>query len=150
MGGKARLITARATDLAANLVTSELTSRGIEVVGPVIDGCTGVVVALSDADQRSMLSDRGVGPLLTAQSIDADWLTGCSWLHLPAYSLITEPVRGAAFAAAAAARDSSARISVDLSSTTAIGDYGVAAFRELITGLLPDLVFGNKAETELV
>ena len=31
-----------------------------------------------------------------------DWLDGCDWLHLPAYSLVAEPVRGAALAAAAA------------------------------------------------
>ncbi len=151
LGGASRLIAARATDLAASLVTGELVSRGVEVVGPVIDGATGVVVALSDGGkQRTMLTDRGVGPLLSADSIDASWITGCSWLHLPAYSLTSEPVRGAALAAVAAARERSVRLSLDLSSTTVIRDFGVRAFRELILGLGPDLVLGNRAETDLV
>jgi ribokinase len=151
LGGRSRLITARATDLAATLVTSELISRGVELAGPVIEGRTGVIVALSDGGhERSMLTDRGVGPLLSADHIDATWLDGCTWLHLPAYSLTGEPVSGAALAAAAAARDRSVRLSVDLSSTAAITGFGVPAFRELLSSLRPDVVFGNKAETDLV
>src|SRR5215472_5876601 len=96
LGGRSRLIAATATDLAAKLVTGELISRGVELVGPVIDGTTGIVVALSDGgSQRTMLTDRGVGPLLTAASITTSWLDGASWLHLPAYSLTSEPVAGA-------------------------------------------------------
>ncbi len=152
LGGRSRLIAATATDLAAGLVASELRGRGIELVGPVIEGRTGVIVALSDGGrQRSMLTDRGVGPLLGPGAIEAGWLDDCSWLHLPAYSLTSEPVRGAALAAAHAARGrSNARISVDLSSVAAISEFGVAAFRGLLDVVRPDVVFGNRAETELV
>jgi ribokinase len=151
LGGRSRLIAATATDLAANLVTGELISRGVELVGPVIEGTTGIVVALSDGgSQRTMLTDRGVGPLLTAASVTGAWLNGCSWLHLPSYSLTAEPVAGAALAAVTVARDHGARISVDLSSTAAISAFGVAEFRDILHGLGPDLVFGNKAETDLV
>ncbi len=151
LGGRARLITARASDLAATLVTAELTGRGVEVAGPVIEGRTGVIVALSDGGRhRSMITDRGVGPLLSAASIDPAWLDGCAWLHVPAYSLTEIPVSGAALAAVSAALARSVRLSVDLSSTAAIRGYGVAEFRELLVRLRPDLVFGNKAETGLV
>jgi ribokinase len=151
LGGRSRVIAARATDLAAELVASELAMRGVQLVGPVLDGTTGVIVALSDGgSQRTMLTDRGVGPALEAGSIDPAWLDDCSWLHLPAYSLTVDPVAGAARAAAAAARQRAARISVDLSSTAAILSFGVTAFRDLVGGLGPDLVFGNKAETDLV
>jgi sugar/nucleoside kinase (ribokinase family) len=151
LGGQSRLITARAADLAGSLIASELTGRGVELVGPVIDGRTGVIVSLSDGGRhRSMLTDRGVGPLLAAEAVDPAWLDGCSWLHLPAYSLTEAPVSGAARAAAAAARERSVQLSVDLSSTAAIGGYGVTAFRELLAELRPDLVFGNQAEIELV
>jgi ribokinase len=150
LGGRSRLIAARATDLAADLVMRELASREVEMVGPVIEGSTGVIVSLSDGRQRSMLTDRGVGPMLAADAIDAGWLDGCSWLHLPAYSLTIEPVSGAALAVARVARDHSAGISVDLSSTAALAEFGVSAFRNLIGRLAPDVVFGNKAETDLV
>src|SRR5215472_2752114 len=110
LGGRSRLIAATATDLAAKLVTGELIGRGVELVGPVLDGATGIVVALSDGGgHRSMLTDRGVGPRLTEASISPAWLDGCSWLHLPAYSLTAEPVAGAALAAVAAARERAAR-----------------------------------------
>jgi ribokinase len=151
LGGRSRLIAATATDLAAGLVTSELARRGVELLGPVLPGRTGVVVALSDGgSQRSMLTDRGVGPLLAAERFEPGWLDGCSWLHLPAYSLVREPVGGAARAAAMAARQRSAGVSVDLSSTTAIGEFGVAAFVGLLRAMGPEVVFGNRAETDLV
>jgi sugar/nucleoside kinase (ribokinase family) len=69
---------------------------------------------------------------------------------MPAYSLTSEPVHAAAMAAARFARARSARLSVDLSSTAAITGYGRAAFVDLLRSLKPDLVFGNKAETDLV
>ncbi len=151
LGGRSRLIAARGTDLAASLVSRELSRRRVELVGPVIDGTTGVVVALSDGGiQRSMLTDRGVGTLLTADSLDTRWVTDCSWLHLPAYSLTSEPVGQAAFAAAGAAKETPARLSVDLSSVTVLAAFGIAEFRDVIRRLEPDIVFGNKAETALV
>jgi ribokinase len=151
LGGRSRLIAARATDVAARLVAGELASRGVELVGPVVGGRTGVVVSLSDGGMhRSMLTDRGAGPLLSADTLDPGWLDGCSWLHLSAYSLVAEPAQGAAVAAAQAAAGRSARLSVDLSSTAAISKYGVASFRDLIAGLRPDVVLGNQAEADLV
>jgi ribokinase len=151
LGGQSRLIAARASDLAAGLVAAELASRGVGFVGPGINGATGVIVSLSaSGGQRSMLTDRGVGPALPAEAIDPGWLDGASWLHLPAYSLTSEPVQGAAMAAARAARERGARLSVDLSSTAAIEAFGLPGFVDLLTELRPDLVFGTSAETILV
>jgi len=147
LGGSARLIAARGNDLAARLVTDELARRGVELVGPVLDGRTGVVVSLTDRGAgRSMLTDRGVGPSLTAGSLRPEWLDGCEWLHLPAYSLVTEPVSGAALAAA----ERAPRLSVDLSSTAALQAYGVARFAGLLARLRPDVIFGTEAEAGLV
>jgi ribokinase len=146
LGGRARLIAARGTDLASQLVAGELARRAVELVGPVIEGRTGVVVSLTDGAARSMLTDRGVGPKLAADLLEPDWLDGCDWLHLPAYSLVTEPVAGAALAAAGRAP----RLSIDLSSTAALRAYGTGRFGELIARLRPDVVFGNEAEAALV
>ena len=77
LGGRARLIAARGTDLAGQLVAGELARRAVELVGPVIDGRTGVVVSLTDGDAaRSMLTDRGVGPDLAADLLQPGWLDG--------------------------------------------------------------------------
>jgi sugar/nucleoside kinase (ribokinase family) len=151
LGGRSRLIAARGTDPAERLVADGLAHRGVQVVGPVKPGRTGVVVSLSDGGQkRSMLTDRGIGTELAAADLRVEWLDGCDWLHIPAYSFAREPVRGAALAAAAAGRARSVRISVDLSSTAMIEAYGIGGFRELIASLEPDVVFGTEAEAALV
>jgi ribokinase len=147
LGGRARLIAARGTDLAGRLVVGDLTSRGVDLAGPVIEGRTGVVVSLSHGGRaRSMLTDRGVGPLLSAGALDEGWFDGCTWLHLPAYSLLRKPIRGAALAAA----ERLPRLSVDLSSTSAVREYGADRFRELLARLRPQVVFGTEAEAALV
>ncbi|MDX6339642.1 MAG: hypothetical protein QOG05_6982 [Streptosporangiaceae bacterium] len=147
LGGQARLIAARGTDQAAQLVASDLRDRGVSLHGPVVDGRTGVVVSLSyDGASRSMLTDRGVGPQLSADALDDGWLAGCGLLHLPAYSLTRAPVSGAALAAAARVP----RLSVDLSSTAVLHDYGVARFRALLGRLRPEVVFGTEAEADLI
>ncbi len=147
LGGQARLIAARGTDLAAQLVATDLRARGVDLHGPVVEGPTGVVVSLShDGVSRSMLTDRGVGPRLSKDTLDGAWLAGCGLLHLPAYSLTRAPVSGAALAAAARVP----QLSVDLSSTAALNDYGVARFRALLGRLSPEIVFGTEAEAELI
>jgi sugar/nucleoside kinase (ribokinase family) len=147
LGGQARLIAARATDLAAELVAADLAKRGVRMAGPVIEGRTGVVVSLSERGaSRSMLTDRGVGPLLSADTLADDWFAGCALLHLPAYSLASEPIRGAALAAAARVP----RLSVDLSSTAVLREHGAGRFRDLLTKLRPETVFGTESEAELI
>lgn len=146
LGGRARLVAARAGDLAGRLVAGDLAARGVEFTGPLAGGRTGVVVSLSEGGRsRSMLTDPGVGPLLTAGALADRWLDGCGWLHLPAYSLVREPIREAALAAAARLP----RLSVDLSSTAVIAGYGGAAFLRLLAGLAPQVVFGTEAEVAL-
>jgi ribokinase len=147
LGGRARLIAARAADPAGRMVAEELTGRGVDLAGPVLPGRTGVVVSLSDGGRsRSMLTDRGVGTELTAAHLADAWFDGCTRLHLPAYSLLREPVAGAALAAARRLP----RLSVDLSSTSALRDYGADRFRALLIRLRPDVVFGTEAEAGLV
>ena len=147
LGGRARLIAAQAADPAGRMVAGELTSRDVELAGPVLPGRTGVVVSLSDAGRsRSMLTDRGVGTQLQAGHLRDEWFTGCTRLHLPGYSLLREPVQGAALAAARRLP----RLSVDLSSTSALRDYGVDRFRAMLAGLRPQTVFGTEEETDLV
>src|SRR5262249_58725702 len=66
LGGQARLIAARGTDLASQLVAGELARRGVELVGPGIEGRTGVVGSLAGGGGPSVLPDPGGGPGLSA------------------------------------------------------------------------------------
>src|SRR5689334_8203202 len=88
LGANARCIAKRGDDAAGELVTRELTARGIELVGPVAAGATGVVVSIVEHGERSMASDRGVAPTLTADELDATWLDACDVLHLSGYALL--------------------------------------------------------------
>jgi sugar/nucleoside kinase (ribokinase family) len=151
LGGQSRLIAARGSDLGAELVSAELARRGVELVGPIVPGATGVVVSLSTGGrQRSMLTDRGVGTALAADTVRSGWLDGCEWLHLSGYALAHEPMRSAAVTVAREAIRRSMRLAVDLSSTGMIEAYGVASFRDLIRSICPDAVFGTEAEMALL
>jgi ribokinase len=151
LGGRSRLIAARGTDLGAELVSTDLARRGVEFVGPIVPGSTGVVVSLSNSGrERSMLTDRGVGTALDETAVRPEWLDSCEWLHLSAYALAHEPMRSAAVALARAARRRSMRLAVDLSSTALIEAFGVAGFGELIVSMGPHVVFGTEAEATLL
>jgi ribokinase len=151
LGGRSRLIAARGSDLAADIVSAELARRCVELVGPVVPGNTGVVVSLSDGgQQRSMLTDRGVGTALGTGAVRPEWLDDCEWLHLSGYALEHEPMRTAAVAVARAAIERSVRLAIDLSSTAMIEAFGVAAFGSLLTAIGPHVVFGTEAEAALL
>ena len=147
LGGRGRVIAKRGDDAAGRVLAGELTARGVEAVGPVARGGTGTVVSLVGPEgRRSMLSDRGVAPLLAPEEVDGAWLEGCEWLHVPGYSLVRSPLAEAALAAAARA----ARVSLDVSSTAAVGELGAAAFGERAAELSPEVVFATEEEAELV
>ena len=79
LGGQARLIAARGTDLAADLVASDLRQRGVDLRGPVVRGPDRRGgLAVRGGVSRSMLTDRGVGPRLTAEALEAAWLAGAA------------------------------------------------------------------------
>jgi ribokinase len=151
LGKAVRFIGKQADDPAGALVRSLLERRGVELAGPRVDGKTGVVVSMVGPDgDRSMATDRGIAPELRADELDPAWFEGCRWLHLSGYSLLADPIAGAALAAGRLARDQNARISVDLSSWSAIRARGPAAFRASLEELAPDVVFANEPEWELV
>jgi sugar/nucleoside kinase (ribokinase family) len=151
LGEPVRFIGKQADDAAGALVRSLLEQRGVELAGPRVEGKTGVVVSLVGTDgDRSMATDRGVAPELRVDELDPAWLAGCRWLHLSGYSLLADPIAGAALAAARLARAEGARVSVDLSSWSAIRERGPAVFRATLEELAPDVVFANEPEWELV
>ena len=143
LGARARLVTRRGDDAAGGLVAAELAGRGVELAGPV-GGRTGVVVSVVGEDgERTMASDRGSAPELSAEDFEAD-LFACDCLHISGYALVADPMESAARHAAELARAGGARISVDLSAWTRI--RARERFRESLEQLAPDVVFGNEEE----
>jgi sugar/nucleoside kinase (ribokinase family) len=147
LGGRARLVGKRARDPAGRILAEELRGRGVEVTGPEVEAGTGTVVSVATPDgARTMLSDRGIATELAPEELNPAWLEGCEWLHVPGYSLVRSPLREAALAASELAL----RVSVDLSSTAAIEEFGVEKFRETVDTFDPQVVFANEPEAELV
>jgi ribokinase len=150
LGSQARTVSKRGEDLAGQLVTAELEGRGVEVAGPPPRGRNGIVVSLVGADgERTMASDRGVAPSLSADDLDPAWFA-CDCLHISGYALLATPIDSAAFRAASLARGNGARVSVDLSAWTRIREYGPGRFREQLEQLAPNVIFANEAEWEIV
>ena len=149
-GGNVRFVGKLASDEAGGIAVRALERYGVEVRGPVVDGRTGrtgTIVSLVAADGgRTMASDRGVSPDLRADELEPAWLDGCTHLHLPAYSLVRSPIDEAALRAAELAP----RVSVDLSSWSAIRDFGPERFRERLEALRPAIVFANEDEERIV
>jgi len=146
LGGRARFVGKRARDPAGRILAEELRGRGVELAGPEVEAGTGTVVSIATPDgTRTMLSDRGVSTEFAPHELEAGWLDGCEWLHVPGYSLVRSPLRETALAVAAQAP----RVSVDLSSTAAIEAFGVDAFQDTVATLRPQVVFANEAEAGL-
>jgi sugar/nucleoside kinase (ribokinase family) len=150
LGAEARCISKRGLDAAGELVARELTERGVELVGPVAHGSTGVVVSMVDGGERSMASDRGVAPTFRPDELQGAWLDGCDVLHLSGYALLREPILEAALLAARLARERGARLSVDVAAWTEIRAFGPVRFRELLDTLAPDILLATEAEWEML
>jgi sugar/nucleoside kinase (ribokinase family) len=149
LGAEARCIAKRGDDPAGEVVARELTAGGVELVGPVGAGATGVVVSVVGDGDRALASDRGVAPSFEPEELDAAWLA-CDVLHLSGYALLREPIADTALEAARLAREQGARVSVDLAAWTEIRSYGPVQFRELLDALAPDVLFATEAEWELL
>lgn len=146
LGADARWLGKRATDGAGRLAAEELERRGVELVGPVVETGNGVVVSLvEEGGDRSMFPARGVATELRPEELEPTWLA-CDHLHVSGYALTADPVASAAARAIELAREHDARVSVDLSSWSAIQERGADRFRALVEELRPDVVFANEEE----
>ncbi len=151
LGGRARFLGKRGNDDAGVLAANRLREYGVDIAGPAEQDGNGVIVSLvAPGGDRSMCSDRGVAQDFPADELDPVWLDGCEHLHVSGYALLREPVRFAATRAVRLARSSGARVSVDLSSWSAIRDFGPQAFRRELGELAPDVVFANEEEDAIL
>ncbi len=149
LGGEAAWLGKRGSDPPGLLAAGELERRGVRLLGPVAETGNGVVVSLVDeTGERSMFPDRGVATLLDPGELEREWLE-CDHLHVSGYALMAEPVASAAIRAVELAREYGARVSVDLSSWSAIRDTGPPRLRRIVELLRPDVVFANAEEDEI-
>jgi sugar/nucleoside kinase (ribokinase family) len=151
LGGRSSFVGKRGGDEAGVLAASRLLDLGVELLGPIEPEGSGVIVSLvHPSGERTMCADRGVSLELRPDEIEESWFDGCEHLHVSGYALLREPVRFAAQRAIEHARTAGARVSVDLSSWSAIRDFGAERFRVLLEDIAPDVVFANEDEERIV
>src|SRR3954452_12417341 len=149
LGAQARFVGKRGTDAAGEIAAREVEQRGVEVVGPPVEGRNGVVVSLVGPDgSRTMISDRGVAPELRAEELDMGWVRGGDWLQIAGSRPFRGPIDEAAAKAAGAIRALGGRLSVDLSSASAIEAFGPERLVDRLALLGPDVVFANEDEQQ--
>ena len=148
IGAPARFVGNVGDDPLGDHLLDQLTAAGVDIK-VTRAGRTGSIVALIAADgERSFLTDRGAADQLTLPP--AGWLDDSSVVHVPMYSLLTDPTRTTALAMVHEARGRGVAISLDASSTGAITDAGIEHTVGLIIEIAPDLLFCNRDEAELL
>ncbi|MEX1296973.1 MAG: PfkB family carbohydrate kinase, partial [Candidatus Limnocylindrales bacterium] len=105
---------------------------------------------IDDRGERSFVTERAAADTLEPGDLRAGWLEGADVLHVPAYSLISEPIGAAALAAGRTARAAGALISTDLSSEGPLLAYGVRRSRGRLAELAPDILFANRSEAAAI
>ena len=150
LGARSSLICAVGRDAAGRALVDAVREDGVVPrvtrVAGARTGRIGVIVA-SDGE-RSFVADRGAADVLAPGDLRASWFAGADALHLPAYSLLGEPLGLAGQRAVIMAREVGAVISVDLASIVPLLANGRRAARTLIDSIAPDVVFATAAEAE--
>ena len=149
LGARAQLITAVGRDpvgraLVAAVRRDRVAVRATRVAG-LPSGRIGVFVAAGG--ERSFVADRGAADALAPGDIRAGWFASADGLHLPAYSLLGQPLGLAGRRASAQAHGAEAMVSVDLASSGPLLAAGRAAATALISEVDPDLLFATEAES---
>jgi sugar/nucleoside kinase (ribokinase family) len=147
-GATVRFIGSVGDDDVGSRLATDLATAGVDV-RVQRRGRTGAVVVLVGPDgERTMLPDRATATSLV--DVDGAWLEGVGWLHVPSYSLLSEPIGTTVRSLTTLVRRDGGRLSVDVSSVAAVETYGVDRYCALLAELAPDVVFANEPEARLL
>ncbi len=148
LGGTWRFLGRVGDDDAGRGLVASLTAANVDV-RVERSGRTGTVVVLVGPDgERTMLSDRGAATELA--DVPDEWLEGIAALHVPAYSLVIEPLAAASCNAIGRAGRCGAMVSIDASSVSVLEAFGSARFGDLVDGLRPDVLLANAEEAAVL
>lgn len=149
LGARSSLICAIGRDLPGRALVAAATGDHVKVRAVRVAGArTGRIgVLVESGGERSFVTERAAALRLRPEDLRAEWFDGANALHLPAYSLLDQPLGLAGMAAAKLAHDAGLLVSVDLSSSAPLLDKGRNAARSLIRDAAPDLLFATRDET---
>ena len=143
-----RLIAQVGDDRLGDQLIGALRDAGVDPC-VVYGGRTGsIVVIVSPDGERTMLTDRAAATELVLAP--DNWFENVSLLHVPAYSLFSEPLATATRACINTAHEKNIPVTIDASSASLILAYGVAKFCELVRQIRPKVFFCNTDEAEVM
>ncbi len=131
--------------LVAALAADGVTVRAVRVAGSRT-GRIGVFV--ETGGERSFVTDRGAALRLRPEDLKADWFAGAELVHVPAYSLLDQPLGRAGMVAIRLAREAGALVTVDLASAGPLVAHGRRAALALVREAAPDLLFATRDEAK--
>lgn len=148
LGVPTQLVASVGRDPAGRALVGALRSDGVtnRIVrtGAARTGRIGVLVTKDG--ERSFVADRGAADQLDPSDLRAAWFERAALLHLPAYSLLGEPLGLAGRRAVTMARSAGASVSLDLASSAPLLADGRRAALALVTSVAPDLLLATAAE----
>jgi sugar/nucleoside kinase (ribokinase family) len=148
VGCRVRFVGCVGTDAVGGALADGLGAAGVDV-RVQRRGRTGTIVVLVEPDgERTMLPDRGACTLLGP--VPDDWLDGVSWLHVPAYSRMGEPLASSVASVIGRVRRAGGRVSIDASSVGALVAHGLEAFTAWLAEVRPDVLLANAEEAVLL
>ena len=151
LGGQASLICASGTDGLGKRLIAAHRAAGVEVHAVAMPGATPRLLALVAASgERTFITERGVADSLSPAAVKPAWITKADVVHIPAYSLLAEPMSDASMASIRTARDSGAWISIDLASRAPLLAAGPAIVMRMLRDAAPDILFANLDEVGAV
>jgi sugar/nucleoside kinase (ribokinase family) len=148
LGARSVLITAVGRDVAGRALLEDVRGDGVLVrpARPPSLRTGRIAVLVGERGERSFVADRGAADALAPGDLHGNWFIGADLLHLPAYSLLGEPLGSAGRRAVELARGAHAFVTVDLASTLPLMTDGRRAAWDRIARLAPDVLFATLAE----
>jgi len=148
LGERARLVARVGDDDAGHRLVADLEGRGVEVsaVWTTAEPTGTIAVLVDSAGRRTMATQRGASVGLSPDDLDGAWFRDARLLHVPGYSLFTEPLASAARAAIRAVREAKGMLAMDLSSAAGLRAFGPARMAYVLARIQPELVFATEGE----
>ncbi|GAC1655634.1 MAG: carbohydrate kinase family protein [Candidatus Dormibacteraceae bacterium] len=147
LGEDSRLITRVGADDVGSRLISEIEAGGVEVRAVRGQEPTGAIAVLVGPNgERTFATQQGASLGLRPEEVEDEWFADLALLHVPAYSLFTEPLASTTRKAIAAARLGGALLSVDLSSVAGVRQFGGARLAYDLAMLQPELLFASESE----
>jgi sugar/nucleoside kinase (ribokinase family) len=150
LGVKTQLVCAVGRDGAGRSLVDQVRRDGVVVralrVAGHRTGRIGVLVLPSG--ERSFIADRRAADQLRPDDLRPEWFAGIDIVHLPAYSMLGDPLGRAGWRAVELARSSGAKVSFDLASIGPLLAGGRRAARRLVASIKPDVLFATEREAE--